>query len=105
VERVKRPKLDGEEVFRPDTSSLEDIAEDYVVACMRDCWAEDPNLRPDFPTIRTRLKKLKSGKSVLFFSLFTYFTYNYTMNASCGVRDRTKEYHLSLSSLYIVKGD
>ncbi|XP_013186533.2 receptor-type guanylate cyclase Gyc76C isoform X1 [Amyelois transitella] len=63
VERVKRPKLDGEEVFRPDTSLLEGTADDYVIACMKDCWAEDPNLRPDFPTIRTRLKKMKSGKS------------------------------------------
>ncbi|XP_049867019.1 receptor-type guanylate cyclase Gyc76C-like [Pectinophora gossypiella] len=63
VDRVKRPKLDGEEVFRPDTSVLEGVTEDYVIACMRDCWAEDPSLRPDFPTLRTRLKKMKSGKS------------------------------------------
>ncbi|XP_053624893.1 receptor-type guanylate cyclase Gyc76C-like isoform X2 [Plodia interpunctella] len=63
VDRVKRPKLEGEEVFRPDTSVLEGVAEEYVVACMRDCWADDPALRPDFPAIRTRLKKMKSGKS------------------------------------------
>lgn len=54
--------MDGEELFRPDTSILESITEDFVISCIKDCWAEDPNLRPDFPTIRTRLKKLKSGK-------------------------------------------
>ncbi|KAM3963592.1 receptor-type guanylate cyclase Gyc76C [Aphomia sociella] len=63
VERVKRPKLDGEEVFRPDTSIIQDATDDYVISLMKDCWAEDPNLRPDFPTIRSRLKKMKSGKS------------------------------------------
>lgn len=62
IERLKRPKLDGEEVFRPNTDTLDPPPEDYVVACMKDCWAEDPNLRPDFPTIRSRLKKMKSGK-------------------------------------------
>ncbi|XP_012544731.1 receptor-type guanylate cyclase Gyc76C isoform X2 [Bombyx mori] len=60
IDRLKRPKLDGEELFRPDTSSIDGGIDDYIVSCMKDCWAEDPNTRPDFPTIRTRLKKMKS---------------------------------------------
>lgn len=59
VDRVKRPKLDSEEIFRPNTSIIEGEAEDYVITLMRECWSEDPNLRPDFPTIRTRLKKMR----------------------------------------------
>lgn len=31
--------------------------------CMRDCWNENPESRPDFPTIRTRLKQMKDGKN------------------------------------------
>ncbi|XP_026329867.1 receptor-type guanylate cyclase Gyc76C-like [Hyposmocoma kahamanoa] len=62
VDRVKRPKLDSEEIFRPNTSIIETETEDYVITLMRECWSEDPNLRPDFTTIRTRLKKMK-GKS------------------------------------------
>ncbi|XP_048479666.1 receptor-type guanylate cyclase Gyc76C isoform X2 [Plutella xylostella] len=63
VDRVKRPKSDGEDIFRPDTSLLEGLTDDYVIACMRDCWAEDPSVRPDFPIIRSRLKKMKAGRS------------------------------------------
>lgn len=59
VDRVKRPKLDSEEIFRPNTSIIETETEDYVITLMRECWSEDPNLRPDFTTIRTRLKKMK----------------------------------------------
>ncbi|KAG7307261.1 hypothetical protein JYU34_007421 [Plutella xylostella] len=62
VDRVKRPKSDGEDIFRPDTSLLEGLTDDYVIACMRDCWAEDPSVRPDFPIIRSRLKKMKAGR-------------------------------------------
>lgn len=56
VERVKR----GEEAFRPDTRALD--ADEFVLGVMRDCWAEEPAARPDFPAVRTRLKKIKSGK-------------------------------------------
>lgn len=62
VERVKRPKLEGEEVFRPDTRALEGTVDDYVLNTIHDCWAEEPAARPDFPALRSRLKKMKSGK-------------------------------------------
>ncbi|XP_023949227.1 receptor-type guanylate cyclase Gyc76C [Bicyclus anynana] len=64
VERVKRgTRADGEEPLRPDTRALEGAVDEYALSVMRDCWAEDPAARPDFPVIRSRLKKLKSGKS------------------------------------------
>ena len=31
---------------------------------MTDCWAENPESRPDFTTIRNRLKGLRKGKRV-----------------------------------------
>ncbi|KAJ2952824.1 hypothetical protein O0L34_g7189 [Tuta absoluta] len=62
VDLVKYPKK-GEEVFRPDLRALDDVQDDFIVAAMTECWAEDPALRPDFPTLRSRLKKMKSGKS------------------------------------------
>lgn len=66
VDLVKRYPQESEEPFRPDLNLLTEqkmpCSEEYVLNCIRDCWAESPELRPDFATIRTRLKKLKDGK-------------------------------------------
>lgn len=74
VELIKRQPMESEEPFRPDLNSLLDSkpgCEEFVLQCMKDCWAEQPDLRPDFVQIRTRLKKMKDGKYVL--SLFSLF--------------------------------
>lgn len=34
---------------------------EYIRSCMEDCWAELPEQRPDFPTIRDRLRKMREG--------------------------------------------
>lgn len=65
IDRVKREPLDGEECFRPDIGLLLDCeigCDDYVIQCMKDCWTENPECRPDFATIRSRLKRMKDGK-------------------------------------------
>lgn len=65
IDLVKSIPMDGEEPFRPDLELLldsENGCNDYILQCMKDCWAENPEMRPDFPTIRTRLKKMKDGK-------------------------------------------
>ncbi|XP_026742826.1 receptor-type guanylate cyclase Gyc76C-like isoform X2 [Trichoplusia ni] len=90
IERLKRPKLDGEEVFRPDTDILDPSTEDYVVACMKDCWAEDPNIRPDFPIIRSRLKKMKSGKSRNIMDQMMDMMEKYANNLEELVNERTR---------------
>lgn len=66
IELVKRYPQEGEEPFRPDLSLLTEhrmsCSDEYVLNCIKDCWAENPEHRPDFATIRTRLKKMKDGK-------------------------------------------
>lgn len=62
---VKRIPGPGEEPFRPNLEWLldsENGCDDYVMQCMRDCWSENPEARPDFGTIRSRLKQMKDGK-------------------------------------------
>lgn len=66
VELVKRIPGPSEEPFRPNLELLlrseNGCCDDYVLQCMKDCWSENPEIRPDFATIRTRLKQLKDGK-------------------------------------------
>ncbi|KAG1704428.1 Receptor-type guanylate cyclase Gyc76C [Nymphon striatum] len=63
INKVKYP-INGV-TFRPSTSNLE--CQDYVLSCMTDCWAENPDNRPDFRQIRSRLMRMKQGmKSNIF---------------------------------------
>ena len=50
--------------LRPNTHFLKscEVGEDYVVKCMEECWSEQPEHRPDFGVIRSRLKVMKEGK-------------------------------------------
>ncbi|XP_011254352.1 receptor-type guanylate cyclase Gyc76C [Camponotus floridanus] len=64
IDRVKKFPEDGEPPFRPNLNILSESkanCADYVIGTIMDCWAESPELRPDFKTIRTRLKKMKAG--------------------------------------------
>ena len=45
--------------FRPDTTLLE--CQDFLINCMKDCWSEIPENRPDFRTVRSRLKNFRQG--------------------------------------------
>ncbi|OAD60806.1 Guanylate cyclase 32E [Eufriesea mexicana] len=65
IDRVKRFPEDGEPPFRPNIQILSESEADcaeYIVSTITDCWAESPELRPDFKMIRTRLKKMKAGR-------------------------------------------
>lgn len=45
--------------FRPDVSC--DDAPPELIDLMQICWAEDPGVRPEFSTIRPRLKRITKG--------------------------------------------
>ncbi|XP_034948736.1 receptor-type guanylate cyclase Gyc76C-like isoform X2 [Chelonus insularis] len=65
IDRVKKYPEDGEPPFRPNIDILSESeadCADYIVNTITECWAESPELRPDFKTIRTRLKKMKAGR-------------------------------------------
>lgn len=61
---VKRVPAAGEAPFRPSLEQLRDCeaGEDYVLSVIQDCWAEQPDMRPDFRSIRSRLKNMREGK-------------------------------------------
>lgn len=72
VTRVKNPPVNGI-AFRPSIRHM-DIPE-YVRQCLRLCWEEDPEIRPDIRLVRVKLKEMQAGLYVcsdLFFS-FRYY--------------------------------
>lgn len=54
VELVRRVPDTPEEAFRPDIECIMDSGNcpDYVVNCIKEAWDENPEVRPDFITIR-----------------------------------------------------
>lgn len=54
VDLVKQQPLKGSEPFRPEVESIieAESCPDYVLACIKDCWAENPDDRPEFSAIR-----------------------------------------------------
>ncbi|XP_014676331.1 PREDICTED: guanylate cyclase 32E-like, partial [Priapulus caudatus] len=61
VGRIRDPSLcaGGAAYFRPNIARLE--CANYIKECMRDCWHQKPELRPDFRQIRARLRKMRDG--------------------------------------------
>lgn len=43
--------------FRPSLEQLE--ADDYIIRCIKACWHEDPDQRPDIRFVRLRLKEMQ----------------------------------------------
>jgi len=50
---------DGRSAYRPDLSRLD--CADFVSRCIQLCWSEQPEHRPDFKTIRIRLRPMQHG--------------------------------------------
>lgn len=61
IKKVRDYPSSGCEPFRPDMNLIGSQDYEFVLQTMKDCWNEVPDLRPDFRTIRTKLKKLRQG--------------------------------------------
>jgi len=48
--------------FRPPIPPNDTTNDAQLIQLMRDCWDEDPTLRPDFSTIRSRYILINKGK-------------------------------------------
>lgn len=63
VELVKKVPESEDDLFRPNLDIIyENEVGPLVMPVLRDTWAEDPEKRPDFYTIRSKLKCLREGK-------------------------------------------
>ncbi|XP_065215796.1 receptor-type guanylate cyclase Gyc76C-like isoform X2 [Planococcus citri] len=79
--------------LRPNTHFLKscEVGDDYVVKCMEECWSEQPELRPDFGQIRSRLKVMKEGKQRNIMDHLMEMMEKYTNNLEDLVNQRTLE--------------
>ena len=48
--------------YRPGIKGAKDKKQQQLVALMKVCWAEEPHIRPDFSTIKKRLKIINNYK-------------------------------------------
>ncbi|RUS90116.1 hypothetical protein EGW08_002158 [Elysia chlorotica] len=59
IENVKRVPDEDKAPFRPNTDVLN--CDDYVIDVMTSCWAEIPEVRPNFTMVWNRLKPMRTG--------------------------------------------
>lgn len=92
IELVRAIPEDGQEPFRPDIKSVieNDCIPDYVINCITDCWDENPDSRPDFASIRNRLKRMRGGKSKNIMDQMMEMMEKYANNLEEIVQDRTR---------------
>ena len=96
LEQVLTPQ--GDELMRPNIELLRDISADtdtdlpeYILALMQECWAEDPDSRPDFTTIRNRTKPMRQGMKNNIMDQMVEMLEKYSNNLEDLVLDRTRQ--------------
>ncbi|XP_053400779.1 guanylate cyclase 32E-like [Mercenaria mercenaria] len=78
----------GSKELRPDLSQVK--CEPFVTECIMDCWEEEPDHRPDFKTVRFRLKHMLQGiKSNIFDNMLDMME-KYANNLEILVAERTE---------------
>lgn len=45
--------------FRPSIRHLN--VPEYILSCLKSCWDEDPEIRPDIRLVRIKLKEMQAG--------------------------------------------
>ena len=83
--------LDTDGEIRPNVDHLTHRPADYVVSLMQDCWAEDPEIRPDFVTIRNRTKPMRAGMKNNIMDQMLEKLEKYSSDLEVAVIERTRE--------------
>ncbi|XP_025987101.2 guanylate cyclase 32E [Solenopsis invicta] len=76
--------------FRPPLDQLENKF-DFVRDCLLECWAESPELRPDFKMIRNKLRFLRKGMKANIFDNMMAMMEKYANNLEALVDERTDQ--------------
>ncbi|XP_046551742.1 guanylate cyclase 32E-like [Haliotis rubra] len=76
-------------LFRPPTDTLK--CQPYIIECMRDCWAESPDARPDFKMIKQKLRIMHHGLKNNIFDNMLALMEKYATTLEKQVAERTVE--------------
>ncbi|XP_015172076.1 PREDICTED: guanylate cyclase 32E isoform X2 [Polistes dominula] len=76
--------------YRPPLEQLENTF-DFVRDCLLECWAEDPESRPDFKIIRNKLRPLRKGMKANIFDNMMAMMEKYANNLEALVDERTDQ--------------
>lgn len=75
--------------LRPPLSELG--APEYVTKCMKACWDEDPDQRPDIRFVRVKLKEMQAGLKSNIFDNMLAIMEKYAYNLEGLVQERTNQ--------------
>ncbi|XP_021924230.1 retinal guanylyl cyclase 1 isoform X2 [Zootermopsis nevadensis] len=85
IEKVKRPPP----LIRPSVSK--GAAPPEAINIMRQCWAEQADMRPDFNAVHDLFKKLNHGRKVNFVDTMFQMLEKYSNNLEELIRERTEQ--------------
>lgn len=89
LKRILNP-IDPNHPFRPSLHSVDTLF-DSVRECLKECWAERPEDRPDFKVIRTKLRPLRKGMKPNIFDNMMAMMEKYANNLEALVDERTDQ--------------
>jgi len=85
----------GEEIMRPNvediSAGMDNDLPEYILTLMQECWAEDPDIRPDFTTIRNRIKPMRQGMKNNIMDQMVEMLEKYSNNLEDLVMERTRQ--------------
>ncbi|XP_050310703.1 guanylate cyclase 32E [Anthonomus grandis grandis] len=79
---------DPKQPFRPPLDKLENT---FVKECLKECWAEVPEDRPDFKSVRGKLRPLRKGMKPNIFDNMMAMMEKYANNLEMLVDERTDQ--------------
>ncbi|XP_055934070.1 guanylate cyclase 32E-like [Argiope bruennichi] len=83
-------RKDHDPPFRPKVAKLCGSF-DCVISCMQECWAEQPESRPDFKTINAKLRPMRRGMKPNIFDNMLAMMEKYANNLEALVDERTDQ--------------
>ncbi|XP_078576323.1 atrial natriuretic peptide receptor 1-like isoform X1 [Branchiostoma floridae x Branchiostoma japonicum] len=90
VEKVQRGYENDGGLCRPDVPIIDDARYSKALqTLMQQCWEEDPNLRPEFGSIRTQMRQIDRGRNLM--DTLLSRLEQYASNLEEMVQERTEE--------------